>query len=101
MMSSFAENELVVRLLVEKEEVVGEIWGESLESIFDDMFYGNAPHGYCIAGNSYFRSQWYHHSQAMFRRALQIDKQCQEAVIKLIQLEAITSDMEGQFGKTA
>ena len=99
MMSSFAENELVVRLLVEKEEVVGQIWGESLESIFNDMFCGNAPHGFCIAGNSYFRSQWYHQAQAMFRRALHIDKQCQEAIIKLIQLEAITRDIEGQFGK--
>jgi len=101
MMPSFAENELVVRLLVEKEKVVGEIWGESLESIFNDMFCGNAPYGFCTAANSYFRSQWYHQSQAIFRRALQIDKQCQEAVIKLIQLEAITRDIDERFGKAA
>lgn len=99
MMPALAENELVVRLLAEKEIMLAEVWGEPLERIFSDMFGGNVAHGFCFAGMSYLRSQWYHQALVMYRRALAVDKECSEAMAKVVQLEAITADGKAVFGR--
>jgi len=89
MMADLAGNMLVVRLLVEQEEQVGRIWGETVESLLADMFSGNAARGFCAAGRSYLAAQWYGQALDMYRRALRINAGCDEAQAKVAQLEII------------
>ncbi|WP_028583515.1 hypothetical protein [Desulfogranum mediterraneum] len=99
MMPSLADNELVVRCLSENEGMILDIWGEPLEAVFSEMFSGQPAQGYCVAGRSYFNDQWYQRAKEMYQRAKEIDRYCSEAVIKLAQLERITRDGAGSFGR--
>lgn len=99
MVPELAENMLVVRLLAEKEELVRRVWGESLESVYRDMFYQGPEYGFCTAGRSYLGGQWYEYALKMYRRALAIDPSCDEAVIKAAQLEKILRHQRSLFEK--
>ncbi len=88
-MSSLTNNVLVIRLLLEQEEKVRDLWGESVEEVFEDIFPGGAEEGFCITGRSYFEGQWYHRALNAYRCALLINTNCDEAIIKISHLEAI------------
>ncbi len=92
MMPEMAANSLVIRLLVEEEETVQALWGESLAELFAEMFSGSPAAGFCAAGRSYLAGQWYSSALAMYRRALQLDPGCDEAMVKVVQLEKIIRD---------
>ncbi len=92
LMPELARNVLVVRLLVEKEDTLLALWGESLVNIFNDMFMGNAASGFAAAGRSYLSGQWYEQSLQMYERALSLDPHCGEAVMKTVQLRAIVKE---------
>ncbi len=89
------ENQLIIRLLAEQEAMVAELWGESLDALFGDIFAGAPADGFCMTGASYLRGQWYRQSQRMYQRALACDPQCDEAIIKLAHLGAILRDEPG------
>jgi len=92
MMPELASNMLVVRLLVEEEERVLRVWGESIEELFTDMFFGDAAQGFCAAGRNYLSGQWFPQSLDMYKRALQADKDCDEAKAKVAHLQAMLKE---------
>lgn len=92
MMPDLSANMLVVRLLVEEEELVQRLWGETLDELFVDMFFGNVAQGFCTAGRSYLSGQWYARALAMYERALESDSTCDEALAKVVQLRGIVKD---------
>ena len=92
MMPEMATNSLILRFLVEEEENVQALWGEPLPELFAEMFSGDPAAGFCAAGRSYLAGQWYSRALAMYRRALEVDGGCDEARIKVAQLEKIIRD---------
>jgi hypothetical protein len=95
MLPELVENMLIVRLLVEQEKTVVELWGESLETLFNDIFSGGAATGFCMAGSSYFRGQWYRQALAMYERAFACDRQCDEAIARIAHLKAVLRNNPG------
>lgn len=89
MLPVLAENRLVVRLLAEQEEIVAEIWGETLAELFAGIFAGGAAAGFCLAGASLYRGQWYEQALHMYERALACDRCCHEALVRVAHLRAI------------
>ncbi len=94
----FAVNSLIVRLLVEQEETVQLLWGESVEDLFIDMFYSDVAEGFCTAGRSYLNGQWFARALKMYQRALAVDSTCDEAVTRVIQLQAIVRENRALVG---
>jgi hypothetical protein len=87
-----AGNELVIRLLIERESLAHRFWGESPEDIFNDMYCGDAAEGFCRAGRSYLRGQWFYRSLQSYKRAIQVNPTCDEAITKTVQLQQIVSE---------
>jgi hypothetical protein len=92
MMPDLATNMLVVRLLVEEEKRVQALWGESIEELFTDMFFGNGAQGFCAAGQSYWSGQWYPRALMMYERALEMDATCDEALARIAHLKAMLNE---------
>lgn len=92
MMADFAGNSLVVRLLIEREETVRLLWGEELSTIFADMYAGDAAEGFCLAGWSYLSGQWYIQALKMYQRALGVNPTCDEAITRMVQLQAVVRE---------
>lgn len=88
----FAENALVVRLLIEREKVVHRFWGEKPEDIFNDMYCGDAAEGFCRAGRSYLRGQWFYKALQVYKRAINVNPTCDEAITRMVQLQQIVSE---------
>lgn len=95
MVPVLVENRLIVRLLAEEEKILTDLWGESLEELFFGTFTGSASVGFCLAGESFFRGQWYQDSLKMYERALVADPLCQEALVRVAQVYAILGTTEG------
>ena len=89
MLSGLADNFLLVRFLVEQEDVVEELWSESLADVFADMYAGVPALGFCAAGRSYMSGQWYTRALVMYKRALEFDGGCEEAEKKIQELEIL------------
>jgi hypothetical protein len=83
------DNRLVVRLLVEQEKLVRDIWGESLEELLAAVGGGNAGSGLCVAAEAYYGGQWYGDALRLYKRALRCDSHCQEALIRSAQITAL------------
>ncbi|MBU4264078.1 MAG: hypothetical protein KKC76_19675 [Proteobacteria bacterium] len=89
MLPSQKHNPLLVRYFVEHRDVASELWSESLDEIFKDMFNGVPESGYCFAAQSYFDGNWYEKSLAAYQEALRVNEHCDEAILRTGQLEAI------------
>ena len=89
MLPSQAHNPLLLRYLIEHPDVASELWSESLDEIFKDMFHGVPESGYCLAAQSYFDGNWYEKSLAAYQEALRVNGHCDEAILRTSQLEAL------------
>lgn len=98
MMADFAGNSLVVRLLVEEEEQVRMLWGEELAEIFTEMYAGDAAEGFCVAGGSYLGGQWFVRALKMYQRALAVNPTCDEAITRMVQLQAVVRENRELLG---
>ncbi|MHB8791171.1 MAG: hypothetical protein ACYDBT_14985 [Desulfobulbaceae bacterium] len=98
MMPSLAANALVVRLLVEREQVVRIVWGEELAEIFQDMYCGDAAEGFCMAGRSYLAGQWFIQALKAYQRALSVNPTCDEAITRMVQLQAVVRENRELLG---
>ena len=87
MLPGLSEHILLARFLVEKEDMVEELWGESLEAVFEDMFQGRSEQGFCAAGRSYMQGDWYTRALVMYHRALEIHPGSLEAQEKARELK--------------
>jgi hypothetical protein len=97
-MTALSGNSLIVRLLVEQEEMVRLLWGEEIEDIFIDMFFGDAAEGFCTAGRSYLNGQWFTQALKMYQRALDANPTCDEALVKMVQLQAVVTENRELLG---
>lgn len=95
MLPTLANNSLLVRFLVEHEEMVEYLWSEELASVFSDMFSGQAAQGFCAAGRSYMSGQWHIQALAMYRRAAATDSACAEAASKVDELQQLIQQNSG------
>lgn len=89
MFPALMSNRLVVRLLVEEEQAVTALWGESLEDLFASTNENGAAAGFCLAADSFYRGQWHEQALAFYTRALACDRECHEALIQVAQLRAM------------
>ncbi|CAK8723694.1 Tetratricopeptide repeat-containing protein [Candidatus Electrothrix laxa] len=89
MLSGLADNFLLVRFLVEQEDIVEDLWGEALVDVFADMFSGTPARGFCAAGSSYMSGQWYTRALIMYKRALEFDEGCDQAGKKVQELQLL------------
>jgi hypothetical protein len=97
MLPALSGNALLVRFLVEHEDMVDELWGEELASVFQDMF-SSPGQGFCAAGKSYMNGQWHTRALVMYRRALELDCGCGEAVGKIVELQQLIQVTGGCLG---
>jgi len=98
MMPSLAANSLVVRLLIEREQVVRILWGEELAEVFQDMFRGDAAEGFCTAGRSYLAGQWFVQALKAYQRALAASPTCDEAITRIVHLQAVVRENRELLG---
>ena len=98
MMPGLANNTLVVRLLIERENLVKKLWGERLEDVFQDMFWGDVAEGFCVAGRSYLKGQWFVQALKMYQRALAVNATCDEAITRMVQLQAVVRENRELLG---
>ena len=98
LLPALAGNSLLVRFLVEHEDMVEYLWSEELASVFSDMFFGQAAQGFCAAGQSYMSGQWYTRALVMYRRAAATDSACAEAMAKVDELQQLIQQTSGFLG---
>jgi len=98
MLPLMANNMLVVRLLIEREKLMRRFWGEQLEDVFRDMFYGDEADGFCRAGRSYLGAQWFPQALNVYKRALAANPTCDEAITRVVQLQQIVSENKELLG---
>lgn len=97
MLPDLMTNPLIIRLLVEREREVADLWGESLEELLADVLGGRVAEGFCLAGESYLRGHWHSQALAMYRRALAMAPGCDEAMVKIAQIEAMLRATPGEY----
>ncbi len=97
-MPALAGNSLVIRLLVEQEDMVRLLWGEKVEEIFMDMFSGDTAEGFCTAGRSYLDGQWFVQALKMYKRALAANATCDEAITRMVQLQQVVRENRELLG---
>lgn len=88
LLDSQSTNALLLRYLVEHEEVVLDLWFESLDEIFTDVFSGRPERGYCIAARSYLDGNWNEKALQAYSRALHLNSECAEARQGVMQINS-------------
>lgn len=89
MMSEQAHNFILLRFLIENEDVVIQLWSESLAELFGDMFFGAPEEGFCAAARSYLADHWQERALAAYEQALAVRPDCEEAQRRVLQLKAL------------
>ena len=79
MMPEQAQNTILLRYLIEHEEVVIQLWSENLTELLADMFFGAPEQGYCAAAKSYLQDHWQERARMAYSKALALNPQCEEA----------------------
>lgn len=92
LLPALADNQLVIRLLIEREELVLRLWGEKPEDVFSDMYCGDGAEGFCRAGRSYLQGHWFFKALQMYKKALRVNPTCDEAITRMVQLQQIVSE---------
>lgn len=72
-------NRILLRYLIEHEEMVAEVWHESLDQLFADLYAGHPELAFLSAGRSYQEGHWYDRAHAAFSRALALQPDNHEA----------------------
>ncbi|WYD81090.1 MAG: hypothetical protein V8K32_01610 [Candidatus Electrothrix gigas] len=98
MLPGLVENLLLIRFLVEQEDVVEDLWGEGLVDVFTDIYSGTPALGFCAAGKSYMSGQWYTRALVMYKRALAFDEGCDEAKRKVDELQLLIEKSSAFLG---
>ena len=73
-------NRILLRYLIEHENLVTELWHESLEQLFAELYDGHPQLAYLNAGRGYQEGHWYDRAQKAFQRALELQPDCHEAM---------------------
>ena len=89
MLAGQSDNVLLLRYLIERKDVVRELWSESLEDLFGDMFYGGPEQGFCLAGKNYLDGHWYDRALMAYTAALEINPKCDDALRRISQIKVM------------
>ncbi len=89
MMNEQHTNCLLVRFLVENPDIPETLWGESLETLFSDMFIEGPEFGYCAAARSYREGDWFERAHGAYAKALALNPDCAEAQSRIHQLKPL------------
>lgn len=81
-----AKNALLVRFLFEHHEVPENLWSETLENLFSDMYASQSEAGFCLAARSYTEGDWDEMAIKAYGKALQINPASREALQGLLHL---------------
>ena len=87
MLASQSDNVLLIRYLIERKDVVRELWSESLEELFYDMFPGGPEQGFCLAGKNYLDGHWHDRALMAYSAALEINPKCDDALRRISQIK--------------
>jgi hypothetical protein len=87
LMREQSHNLLLLRFLIENEQVVIQLWSENLRELFQDMFPGTPEDGYCAAARSYLADHWQEQAYAAYAEALEINGRNAEAQRYVLQLK--------------
>lgn len=82
-----AKNPLLVRFLFEHHDVAENLWSETLENLFSDMYASQPEAGFCLAARSYKEGDWEAMATKAYSKALQIKPDCDEALRGLFHLK--------------
>jgi hypothetical protein len=96
LMREQSHNVILLRYLIENEQVVIQLWSESLRELFQDMFSGAPEHGYCAAARSYLTDHWQEQALTAYAQALEINARSEEAQRYVLQLKALLHQREPQ-----
>ena len=79
MITNHTDNPILLRFLFENSAITDELWSESLNEIFADMF-GDPETGFCAAAKSYLQGQWHEKALQAYTKALDLNDKCEEAI---------------------
>lgn len=88
------QNVLLLRFLLEEEEIMQELWGESVPQIFAELFPDQPEAGYLLAAKSYFNGQWLDEALTTYNKALGINPDLEEARRRTFLIRAMISDRQ-------
>ena len=83
-----AGNDLLLRYLIENAYIIDELWYETVEDFFAELYPDGVEKGYCIAAASYKEGHWHEHALEAYAKALAINPSCSEAIRNISQLKA-------------
>lgn len=93
MLPDQAQNSLLVRYLIENEDVADNLWSEPINDILAEMF-DSPEQGYCTAAKSYFEGQWYEPALQAYTTAITINPECEEAEKNISKIQPILKEQK-------
>ncbi len=91
-LASQANNVLLLRLLLEENEFSQELWSESTQQLFAELFPDQPEMGYLLAAKSYFNGQWLSEALAAYDTALTLNPDLEEARRRTFLIRTMISD---------
>ena len=79
LLPSQGQNVLLLRLFIEEPELCQEMWSETIDHLFEELFPYQPETGYLLAAKSYFDGQWLHEALASYETALNLNPDLEEA----------------------
>ncbi len=94
LLPSQAHNVLLLRLLLEEGTISQELWSESTEQIFAELFPDQPEAGYLMVAKSYFNGQWLNEALAAYEAALTLNPDIEEARRRSFLLRTMIRDRQ-------
>lgn len=94
MLEEQSGNDLLLRLLVEQEEVSQALWSTSTHALFSEMFAGQPEAGYVQAAKSYFMGQWLEAALQCYETSLKLNDDLSEPRRQTYQIRAMIKDRD-------
>lgn len=94
MLCEHTANDLLLRLIIEEEEMSQGLWGKSTLALFTEMFPGQPEAGYMLAGKSYFMAQWLTEALQCYEISLSINTDLSEPRKQSSVIRAMLRDLK-------
>ncbi len=93
MLCEHTANDLLLRLIIEDEEMTHTLWNQSTLSLFTEMFPDQPEAGYMQAGKSYFMGQWLKEALQCYEISLNINNNLSEPRKQVSVIRAMLKDL--------
>ncbi|MEN8256283.1 MAG: hypothetical protein ABFS09_00285 [Thermodesulfobacteriota bacterium] len=94
LLPSQGQNVLLLRLLLEKPEISQEMWSESVEQLFAELFPHQPETGYLLIAKSYFDGLWLNEALASYEAALTLNADLEEARRRTFLIRTMINDRQ-------